>query len=78
MRNIFPEISKFLGSEVPLFTKMIAPGIGLAEEPKVHFEEKESFGLNRCHVLAQSLYGISQMSSCSFKEKIDFIINNFK
>jgi HopA1 effector protein family len=78
IRSILPELKNYLSPEVPLFTKMLSPGIGLAEEPKLHFEEKESFGLNRCHVLAQSLYQAAQVSISSSEEKLEFMIKSFR
>jgi HopA1 effector protein family len=36
--------------EIPLFTKYLAPGLGLAEVP-----ETESFGMNRCRIMANAL-----------------------
>jgi hypothetical protein len=36
--------------EIPLFSKYLAPGLGLAEVP-----EGESFGMNRCRIIANAL-----------------------
>lgn len=41
--------------EIPLFTKQITAGVGLAEEPNRKFSIKDSFGLNRCQILANGL-----------------------
>lgn len=45
----------YFKSEVPLFTKQLAPGLGLAEEPDKKFGVQESFGMNRCQILANGL-----------------------
>ena len=42
-------------AEIPLFTKPIASGVGLAEEPNRKFSIKDSFGLNRCQIIANGL-----------------------
>ncbi|NJR15981.1 MAG: hypothetical protein HC785_09840 [Calothrix sp. CSU_2_0] len=42
-------------SEIPLFTKQLAPGLGLAEEPDQKFRDRESFGMNRCQIIANAL-----------------------
>ncbi len=42
-------------AEIPLFTKPIALGVGLAEEPQRKFTIKDSFGLNRCQIIANGL-----------------------
>jgi len=36
---------------VPLFTKLLAPGLALAEEPNQKFTAQESFGMNRCQII---------------------------
>ena len=41
--------------EVPLFTMQLAPGLGLAEEPDRKFAVQESFGMNRCQIVANGL-----------------------
>lgn len=40
---------------VPLFTKLIAPGLAIAEEPNHKFAQLESFGMNRCQIVANGL-----------------------
>jgi len=42
-------------TDIPLFTKFLAPGLGLAEEPDSKFAEQESFGMNRCQIVANGL-----------------------
>lgn len=41
--------------EIPLFSKFLAPGIGLAEEPDRKFTSQDSFGINRCQILVNGL-----------------------
>ena len=48
--DIYAHVEAELRSEVPAFTKSLAPGIGLAESPA-----NESFGLHRCHLIADGL-----------------------
>ena len=40
-----------LQAETPLFTKMLRPGVGLAEDPQIGI----SFGMHRCWLVARSL-----------------------
>ncbi|MBW4641949.1 MAG: hypothetical protein KME23_02835 [Goleter apudmare HA4340-LM2] len=42
-------------SDIPLFTKQLASGLGLAEEPNQKFVSQESFGMNRCQIVANGL-----------------------
>ena len=50
LRDIYAHVEAELRSEVPAFTKSLAPGIGLAESPG-----GESFGLHRCGLVADGL-----------------------
>ena len=42
-------------SNIPLFTKLLAPGLGLAEKPEYKETTGERFGLNRCQIVADGL-----------------------
>ncbi|GET36129.1 T3SS effector HopA1 family protein [Microseira wollei] len=55
LNNVYIEKQTHFKSEIPLFTKQLAPGLGLAEEPDQKFAEQESFGMNRCQILANGL-----------------------
>ena len=50
LRDIYAHVETELRSEAPALTKSLAPGIGLAESPA-----GESFGLHRCHLIADGL-----------------------
>jgi hypothetical protein len=52
MLDIHPEIGDALGEDVPLFSKKLAPGLGVAEDPGAG----ESFGQSRCRRLAESVW----------------------
>ncbi|MGB3640133.1 MAG: T3SS effector HopA1 family protein [Rivularia sp. (in: cyanobacteria)] len=41
--------------QVPLFTKYLAPGLSLAEVPESVFTSNETFGKNRCRIVADAL-----------------------
>jgi hypothetical protein len=55
LQTIYLEKRSHFQPEVPLFTKQLAPGLGLAEEPDSKFETQESFGMNRCQMVANGL-----------------------
>ncbi|MEA5535808.1 T3SS effector HopA1 family protein [Crocosphaera sp. XPORK-15E] len=55
LENIYHEHQGYFKPEIPLFTLEIAPGLGLAEEPDKKFFQKESFGMNRCQIIANGL-----------------------
>ena len=50
--NIYRAVSPHLRPQVPLFTKPLAPGLGLAEDPV----NGSSFGQHRCQLIAQALW----------------------
>ncbi|MEH2068680.1 MAG: T3SS effector HopA1 family protein [Nostoc sp.] len=59
VKEVLPDVYKinklhFL-PENPLFTMQLMPGLGLAEEPDRKFAEHESFGMNRCQIVANGL-----------------------
>ena len=67
----------YFETEVPLFTKILAPGLGLAEEPNQKFAKQESFGQNRCQIVAKSLLEARQTGNNSPKERMAAIMHNF-
>lgn len=55
LQSIYTEKQSYFKDAVPLFTKVLAPGLSLAEEPQQKFSEQESFGTNRCQIIANGL-----------------------
>ncbi|MBE9180630.1 hypothetical protein IQ268_18890 [Oculatella sp. LEGE 06141] len=52
----------------PLFTKTLAPGLALAEEPAQKLTAQESFGMNRCQLIANGLL-LARLSGDESPEK---------
>lgn len=52
LSEVHHHLSNDLKPDVPLFSKKLAPGLGLAEEPRTG----ESFGQQRCRILAQAMW----------------------
>lgn len=48
---LYSSIAPFLNADVPVFTRRIAPGLGLAEDPGT----QESFGQHRCRILSEGI-----------------------
>lgn len=63
--------------EIPLFTKFLATGVGLAEEPNNKFETRESFGQHRCQIIANSLLDAWQRQDDSPTSRMAAIYQNF-
>jgi len=55
VEQVYAENYSHFYAKVPLFTKFLAPGLALAEEPDHKFAAKESFGMNRCQIVANGL-----------------------
>jgi len=55
LQAVYAENQLHFRTEVPLFTKLLAPGLALAEEPDCKFAAVESFGMNRCQIVANGL-----------------------
>ena len=55
LESVYAKTKAHFNADVPLFTKFLAPGVGLAEEPDSKFADQESFGMNRCQIVANGL-----------------------
>lgn len=51
LANVYEEFARHLRPDAPLFTRPLAAGLALAEEPYTG----ESFGMQRCRILAEGL-----------------------
>lgn len=63
--------------EIPLFTKQLAIGLGLAEEPNQKFAERESFGMNRCQIIANGLLSSIERGDNSTTDRMAAILEQF-
>lgn len=55
LQRVYAENQEYFQTQVPLFTKQLAPGLAMAEEPDRKFTAQESFGMNRCQIVANGL-----------------------
>lgn len=77
LNDIYIENQRHFKSEIPLFTKELAPGLGLAEEPDQKFAERESFGMNRCQIIANGLLEAWYQGDNSPQGRMKAIIGQF-
>jgi hypothetical protein len=70
MLEIRSQLERFVGERVPLFTRMLAPGLALAEDPSGRATPAgggggiaESFGTHRCRLMAEGILR-SYMDGC--------------
>ena len=67
LTRVIPDISSVLDKATPLFSKRLYAGVGLAEDPG----NGESFGLNRCLLLAQAVWGAYERGDQSSDARIE-------
>lgn len=77
LSDVYLEERSHFKSEIPLFTKELAPGLGLAEEPDKKFASQESFGTNRCQVIANGLLAAWQQGDNSTEGRMRAILEQF-
>lgn len=67
MLDVHPEIEDALGDDVPLFSKKVAKGLGVAEDPGT----SESFGQSRCRRLAESVWNCYQRGEQTTQARLE-------
>lgn len=77
LQTVYSQHQSYFLPEIPLFTKFLAPGLGVAEQPQQNLAKNESFGMNRCQIIANALLKSWQQGKKSIEEKIQAIENNF-
>jgi hypothetical protein len=71
---LMPEsISSSLERSVPLFSKYLLPGIGLAEDPNTG----ESFGMHRCRLVAEGIFDAWQLGHQSVAARLRAVAARF-
>lgn len=77
IEKVYAENYLHFSPEVPLFTKFLAPGLALAEEPDRKFAAKESFGMNRCQIVANGLLDARAKGENSTESRMESILQQF-
>ncbi len=77
LQKVYQENQSHFKVEVPLFTLELAPGLALAEEPDQKFAGRESFGQNRCQIIANGLLEAWYQDKNLPDEKIQSIFEQF-
>lgn len=68
LQPLYKKHSAHFHEATPLFTKTLAPGLALAEEPAQKLAAQESFGMNRCQLIANGLL-LARLSGDESPEK---------
>jgi hypothetical protein len=71
--QVYEGIEPYLKSAVPMFTRRIAAGVGLAEDPGT----QESFGQHRCRLLADGMIRGYEQHAQSLDERLRLVLNRF-
>jgi hypothetical protein len=77
LQSVYAENQLHFQPQVPLFTKQLAPGLALAEEPDRKFAAQESFGMNRCQIIANGLLQSWYKGEISPEQRLASILQNF-
>ncbi|MDJ0904283.1 MAG: T3SS effector HopA1 family protein [Xenococcus sp. MO_188.B8] len=77
LQTVYRENRFYFQPEVPLFSKLLTPGMSLAEEPNYKFAAQESFGMNRCQIVANGLMAAWQNGKNSPEELTESIRQEF-
>lgn len=77
LEAVYAENQSHFQPKVPLFTMQLAPGLGLAEEPDQKFGIQESFGMNRCQIVANGLLEAWQQGDNSPEIRMQAILGQF-
>lgn len=64
--SIYEPVRAHLGGTEPRFTKRLAPGLGLAEDPGT----EESFGQHRCRLVAEGLWAAYKAGKQTSEERL--------
>jgi hypothetical protein len=67
VRRLLAELGANLKEATPVFTKRLAPGLGLAEEPAA---SGDSFGMDRCRLLAEAITRINERNLASAADRL--------
>jgi hypothetical protein len=73
LQQIYPDISPWLRASMPVFSKPLAAGVGLAEDPG----DGESFGLHRCGLVAEGLIQAYEQRLKSVEAKLEVVAAQF-
>ena len=70
---VHDQVGDYLAPDAPLFSKQLAAGLGLAEEPG----DGESFGQQRCRILAEGMWNAYELNLQTEHERLQEVIKHF-
>jgi hypothetical protein len=73
LAEIYHEVAKDVKPGIPVFTKHLATGVSMAEDPG----KGESFGLHRCGLLSEGIIRAHEEGKKSVGERLEAVEDNF-
>jgi hypothetical protein len=73
LSGVYAHVQAHLRARVPAFTRLLAPGLGLAEDPG----DGDSFGMHRCRLLADALVTAYEQGAQSVEERVAAVLERF-
>ena len=70
---LYAKVAPHLKQSVPAFTRKLAPGLAMADDPG----NGESFGMNRCRLLADGMISAHEKRSGSLEDRIQVVEARF-
>lgn len=77
LQTVYADNKSHFRTQLPLFTKYLAPGLSLAEEPNWKFASQEDFGMNHCRIIANALLGAWYKGDNSKQGRMTYIDKHF-
>jgi HopA1 effector protein family len=77
LQAVYNENALYFKTNVPIFTKMLAPGLAIAERPQKEFRFLEDFGMNRCKIIANALLDSHKNGDESPESRMKYIFQYF-
>ena len=74
LSQLYPRLGPGLDSETPLFTKHLAAGLAMAEDPGTG----ESFGMSRCRLMAEAIVDAHRQGKQSVEARLQATENRFR
>lgn len=74
LARTYSEVACDLKPDVPAFTKRLAPGMGLAEDPGLGV----SFGEDRCNLLADALISANELGQTLLEDRFQAVVARFQ
>ena len=74
LAEVHKQVADYLEPDAPLFSKQLAVGLGLAEEPG----DGESFGQQRCRILAEGMWNAYELKLQTEHERLQEVIKHFE